>query len=170
MNVRVSIAFLLLCLAAACGCGSNELEGPPELRLGRDECGECGMLVGEDRFSSALLVDRRGLREHIVYDDIGCMLDAEVEHQSEWKVIERFVHDRATRAWLPAGRASFLFADSASLQTPMGSGIAAYSDKAAAERDRERHGGRVLGLDELAEARKAWKKARLSPPAPEAGR
>ena len=42
-------------LAAAsllAGCDRAPLSGPPELRLGRDECVECGMIINDDRCSS----------------------------------------------------------------------------------------------------------------------
>src|SRR5690606_35950302 len=121
----------LAALALLPGCSRGELSGPPELRVGRDECGECGVIISEDRCSSAILVERGGRREHVLFDDIGCMLDYERGRAGEFAAVDAFVHDHPTRAWVRAADAHFLFADRDLLPTPMGSGIVAYAERAA---------------------------------------
>lgn len=161
--VTTVLALTLGALSAGmAGCQRPELTGPPELRLGRDQCIECGMIINEDRFSSAAIVDAgtgRG-REHYLFDDVGCMLDYEREHP-EIAFIELFAHDANTRAWLPAHEATFLLTDPSAILTPMGSGIAAYSDIAAAEAAGAAHGGQVLSYDQLAAPRQAWVQDRM---------
>lgn len=146
------------------GCGREPLSGPPELRLGRDECAECGMIINEDRCSSALLIERDGFREHIAFDDIGCMLDYEFENRGVLVVVQGFVHDHSTQAWVSTDAASFLFAERERIPTPMGSGIIAFTDKAGAERAEQEFGGRILDYTQLAPARRAWMEALYGKP------
>ncbi|HZW11480.1 MAG TPA: nitrous oxide reductase accessory protein NosL [Phycisphaerales bacterium] len=144
----------------AIGCGGEELAGPPELRPGRDECAECGMLVHDERAASALLVEQRGRRAHLLFDDIGCMVDHEAEHGAALGVVDRYVHDHTTKAWIPSHAAAFLLTDSDSLHTPMGSGIAAFAG-ASAEEAQRRFGGEVAGYAALGPARRARLEARF---------
>ncbi len=155
----------LAALALLPGCSRGELSGPPELRVGRDECGECGMIISEDRCSSAILVERGGRREHVLFDDIGCMLDYERGRAGEFAAVDAFVHDHPTRAWVRAADAHFLFADRDLLPTPMGSGIVAYAERAAAEARRGEVGGEILDYQRLGEARRDWMWARYGRPA-----
>ena len=151
-----TLSTLALTLAA---CDRGALTGPPNLRLGRDECAECGMIINEERCSSALLVERAGRREHLMYDDIGCMLDAERTARCG-PVIERFVHDHESRKWVRAEAASFLAADTHRLQTPMGSGLVAFETFARAEAAFAAYGGTLLAHSDLAATREAWLAAR----------
>lgn len=149
--------WLLAAIASLHGCRGAALLGPPTLRMGRDECAECGMIISEDRFSSALLIERDGIREHILFDDIGCMLDYERSHADQ-AVKERFVHEHDTRAWRTASGSAFVCSDS--ITTPMGSGLAAFADTAAAEDRAKLTRGRMLSLEQLAEFRVQWRQKR----------
>ena len=135
------------------GCGRGDPDGPPTLRLGRDECAECGMMISEDRCAAALLVNGDEGRVHRVFDDIGCMLDWERAHPDE-PPTARFVHDYDRAEWCEATGAGYL--DGSSIRTPMASGLLAFTDRSSAERGREAHGGRVLSWDALGAARLAW--------------
>lgn len=143
-------------LLALCGCDAKLISGPPQLRLGRDLCSECGMIISEERCSAALLVERVNRREYALFDDIGCMLDWERERPDEAVVLERHVHDYATRQWITALEATFLLADPEKLATPMSSGFAAFSNQASAETAKTQYGGETLDEAGLASARKAW--------------
>jgi copper chaperone NosL len=145
---------------AASSCSRGPMSGPPDLRLGRDECAECGMLVSEDRFSTASLVAKGGERLYYYFDDVGCLLDYERELPGDVTVIERYVHDHDTKAWVSAQDASFLLAGVAALQTPMGSGIAAFVTPNAARAAADQYGGDVLDLSRLREARSELMHAR----------
>ncbi len=146
---------LALAVVAA-GCGRTELEGPPELKVGRVECAECGMIVNEERCSSALLIERDGTREHAIFDDLGCMLDYQHAHGGEFRLVGGFVHDHGTRRWVPAATAVYLAADSDDIKTPMASGMVAFADSAAAEAAQAKHGGAIMDAVGLAAARRAW--------------
>jgi nitrous oxide reductase accessory protein NosL len=152
------------CLWVIPACDRTRQVGPPDIRPGRDECRECGMIIADVRCSSALIADRDGRRESTLFDDIGCMLDAEREHAAEFRIMGRFVHDYSTRAWVEADSAVFLLADRGSLPTPMGSGIGAFADRAQAEEARERLGGKVLDYAGLKEARRSRMEERRGAP------
>jgi nitrous oxide reductase accessory protein NosL len=149
------------------GCGEGEVAGPPDLRLGFDECAECGMIISEDRFSAGAIVLREGRREHALFDDIGCLLDFQSHRAGDSPVVAAFVHDHDTRAWLDAPAAVFLYADRETLPTPMGSGIAAFASRESAERRRDEvRGGNILPFDAMPQARRAWMEARFGPRRP----
>lgn len=153
----------------ASGCAEPPLDGPPELRLGRAECAECNMLISEDRCSSALLIEDRGRREHLLYDDVGCMLDDERDGLGQRIVLKRYVHDHGTRAWLDASAAVFVLTDPKKVMTPMGSGILAFASNEDAQHVVDEHGGEILTYAALIEARRAWMEARYGTPRPPAG-
>ncbi len=151
---------MALVTLALTGCDDRPLSGPPELRLGRDECAECGMLIDDDRSACAVLVDDRGLRSHLLFDDLGCLLDHEREGLDGRTVVERFARDYETRAWVPAELAHYIVAPSDELPTPMGSGLAAFAARDDAERAALARQGRVVDLSGLIRARLDWKEAR----------
>lgn len=158
-------AVLLGCvLATTPGCDDAELRGPPTIRLGRDECAGCGMIVSEDRFSAALLIERNGRREHAVFDDLGCQLDFEFDRSPEFQVIDRFAHDHGTRLWLKLDSATFLYADPRKAATPMGSGILTFDVRAAAEKARDELGGEIMDFARLVPARRAWVQGHFGKP------
>lgn len=160
-----SAMILLAVLVVLHGCSRRELTGPPALRLGRDECAACGMIVAEDRFSGALLIVRDGMREHALFDDIGCMLDFERDIPANVQVVERFVHDSLSRSWVDCRSAVFLFADRQAVHTPMGSGIIAFADESAADQARTQFPGDIMDYAGAASARVRWVRARPSGPA-----
>ncbi len=157
MNRRTLLA-VVVSAALAGGlpsCSAPDLTGPPVIRAGRDLCSECGMIINEDRCSCALLVVREGVREHLLFDDIGCLLNTR-ETAEELVVLEGFVRDHGTGAWIPFDRAAFLMADREKLPTPMGTGIVAFAERGAAEARCASVGGRVLGAPEIQPAHEAW--------------
>ncbi len=154
--ILVSVAVGTLALALT-GCGRESSSGPPTLKLGRDECRECGMIVSEDRCSAALLIERQGRREYALFDDLGCMLDLEHDGLDGAAVVARFVHDHTTRSWVDAAQATFLFADPDKLRTPMGSGMIAFAVRGDAEKARAEMGGTLLDYQGLAAAREEWR-------------
>ena len=154
--MKPMLAAMILSVCTLAGCSSNELSGPPDVKLGRQECKECGMLVNEDRCSSALLVEDRGRREYWNFDDIGCMLDAERKHKADVRVIDRFVRDHASRSWTRAENASFVMAHPKTLHTPMGTGIVAFSNRTDAEAAQREYSGEVFNYAGVTRARIAW--------------
>jgi hypothetical protein len=111
------------------------------------------MMIQDERCAASLLVDRDGRRDHLLFDDIGCMLDTERSKGDEFTVIARFVRDHAANMWLAADTAVFLCADRARMATPMGSGAVAFADRAAAEEAQRQFGGEIRDYTTLG----AWR-------------
>jgi copper chaperone NosL len=151
---RQSVGLSAAILVVGAGCGRSEPTGPPELRAGRDECAECGMLIYDERCAGAFLVEGAGGREHLLFDDVGCMLDRELDGQTEQKIVGRFVRDYSTAQWVGSDQATFLRSGNDRLRTPMGSGIVAFADRAGAERGVAEFGGQSTTYDALLDARR----------------
>lgn len=132
-SIMLSVVSLFVLAGTLAGCGRSELTGPPQMRLGREECAACGMLVNEDRCSCALLIERDSERLYAFFDDLGCLMNYEYDHASDVRVLERYVRDYQSRAWLHAEQALFVRADPETLHTPMGSGTIALANNAAVE-------------------------------------
>ncbi len=150
--LRTALAALATVFATI-GCDRAPPDGPPTLRLGRDLCAECGMSIVEDRCSAALLVERDGGRAHLLFDDIGCLLDHE-RHGSAGTIVGRFVHDHDDGRWIEAGIAHYLMSES--IRTPMDSWLVAFAAPERARAAHERHGGVRLSWPELATVRRQW--------------
>lgn len=165
MNRRAPLVLAALVFGTPAACDRRPLAGPPDLRTGRDECAECGMLINDERFAAGALIDDRGRRAHRVFDDIGCLMDWERDGSAP--IIDRFVRDADGSGWLNARDAVILFAEASALRTPMGTGIGAYATAAAADAARARHGGQALTFADAAAKRAAWMRHRFGPSSPD---
>ena len=106
----------------------------PKIVFGRDACARCGMLVSEARFASGY-VDTSG--KSVIFDDIGELLAAAAEDQSFAKAA--FVTDVEDGDWTHANTAFYTRVPT--LATPMGTGVAAFKNRARAEAFAKQHGG-----------------------------
>jgi copper chaperone NosL len=152
MSLQRQLAAILVAMvvfASVPGCSEDITSGPPTIRFGRDECAECGMLISEERCSSAMLVRVQGHPEYLLFDDIGCMLD--VESDADREIVDRFVHDHGTQEWTQAVSAWYIAADPDRLKTPMGSGLVAFAQRASAEDAAHEHGGAVKTWKDIRE-------------------
>lgn len=162
MNFRIILSLAwsagIAALTALASCQQAPLSGPPELKLGHQECGDCGMLINEDRCCAAILVDAdSGHREHILFDDIGCLLEYKSTKPAT-KVIEHWVRDYSARSWVKSESAFYLMSEA--IRTPMGSWIVAFASRQAAEAVQKENEGRILSWDEVIDARREWMEAR----------
>ena len=102
------------------------------------------MLVSEPIYAAAYRAPDSDPR---VFDDIRCLLDA-VRKEPRPEQIRFWFHDAATGVWVNGGDA--LFVTSSALRTPMGGGVIAFRDRAAAREDAARRQGQVIeSLDDL---------------------
>ena len=142
----VGLLLVLGFALAACGPG-NAAPQPPEIAYGRDLCASCGMIIGEPQFAAAtLLTDGKTYK----FDDVGEMFIYHAQH-TELSVHVWFVHDYDSRAWIN-GQTAFYVTHSG-LQAPMGSGVAAFADRARAQAFAGQVGGQLLSFDEARENR-----------------
>lgn len=132
-----------LCLALAlAACAPGPPAGPPDLRAGEDVCDECHMIVSETRFAAGYRTADGAER---LFDDIGDMAAFAARERED--VATWWVHDFAGGGWGRAEDASFVAGGD--VKTPMGHGIVAFHDRAAAEAFVAERGGRLLDLDEV---------------------
>jgi copper chaperone NosL len=141
---RRFIIFLVLALAWLAACAQAPVEPkPPEIAYGQDLCDQCGMVIGEARFASALqLQDGKYLK----FDDTGEML-AYMQANPDTPVLAWFVHDYPSEAWIRGEQAFYVL--SAALETPMGTGIVAFKERSAAEAFAGEQSGQVLTFEEI---------------------
>lgn len=126
-------------LSAACGVRA---EGPPEIVVDRTPCSRCGMLISETLYAAAYQAPGADAR---VFDDIGCLRDAA---RSEPDGLRIWVHDASDGRWMNGYEAVLVSAPS--IRTPMGGGMLAYRDPAAADRAASSHNGRVIrSIDDI---------------------
>ena len=136
------LATLLLTALSACTTPASDPQ-PPEITYGQDMCDQCGMVIGEARFAAAILLSSN---KYLKFDDIGEML-AYKKARPETQVEAWFVHDYNSEEWL-RGESAF-FVRSTSLQTPMGTGIVAFKERAVADKFAAENNGIVFNLKEI---------------------
>ena len=133
MGTRIILVSMLAVTITACG---GKRSGPPEIVVDRTACSHCGMLISEPLYAAAYQVKDAEPR---VFDDIGCLRKAA---GSQAGPVTLWFHDADDRAWIGGERA--VFVSSPDIQTPMGGGVIAFRDRAAADRAAATHRGRVI--------------------------
>lgn len=128
-----ALALSLSLLAAACGASA---EGPPAIEVDRSACSHCGMLISEPLYAAAY---RAPASDGRVFDDIGCLLAAA---RLEAVAPRAWFHDASGGGWIEAADAFFVA--SSEIRSPMGGGLLAYRDRAAAEQAAGRYRGTVV--------------------------
>ena len=95
------------------GC-SRDPDAPPEVHYDLDACADCGMLVSDPAYASAL-VTKEG--KTLVFDDPGCLFHHLVTQAPS--VGTMWFHDAAGGRWLKTGEVAF----APGAHSPMGSGL-----------------------------------------------
>lgn len=142
---------LVTSLALGLGLVACGVSGPVPLKWGEESCRHCHMTLADRRFG-AEIVTTRG--RALAYDDAGCaaeaIADAEMpagEVGTVW-VVDYLHPDHL----LPAD--SSVFVRSRVFLTPMGSGVVAVTDSAAARGLAAERDGAVLRWAEVVDAAK----------------
>ncbi len=142
---------LAVALLAACGGAQITPETPPEIAYGEDVCDHCGMIIEDERFASGVVIQTQPQQyEHRIFDDIGDMLAYVQEFGTTEEIVAYYVHDYASREWIDARHATFVQGEASS--TPMGSGLVAFADSAAADEHAHAMQGHVLDFAALHDA------------------
>lgn len=133
MTMKLAVLGAALLATAACGVQAG---GLPVIEVDRTACSHCGMLISEPLYAAAYQAPGAGAR---VFDDIGCLRAAA---RAEAPGLRFWFHDAEDRAWIEGGQA--VFVASSEIRTPMGGGLIAYRDRAAAQRSAVTHHGRMI--------------------------
>lgn len=125
-----SVVALLSAVAALiwlAGCQQQvNVNEPPEILYGQDTCDRCRMIINEENMAAAYWTKDGQARR---FDDLGGMFAYQQETQEE--VASWWVHDYHSSAWLRAEEAYFVMGSG--IMTPMGFGIVALTERAAAD-------------------------------------
>jgi copper chaperone NosL len=139
----VTAAAFVMVMVTAC---SKPPPWPPvavEPDLGHDACAHCRMIVSDERFA-AQYHDRAGNVEF--FDDLGCLLAAHAGEGGDPQAA--FVRSFDDARWLRGDEAFVVHASA--FTSPMGSGLAAFATRPAAESEaRGRAGATFLELATL---------------------
>lgn len=117
--------------------GDEEQTGVPQIKLGRQECARCSMVIADGRFAAAWR-DADGKAR--VFDDPGCMLLDQVE-LTPADGTQYWVADYRDETLIDATTAAYVVSDA--IRSPMAYGIAAFATRAAAEGALTELGGTV---------------------------
>ncbi|MFG0305735.1 MAG: nitrous oxide reductase accessory protein NosL [Phycisphaerales bacterium JB040] len=140
-EVGVLTAVSLACVA---GCGGQDADAPPGVRLGDSVCHQCDMIISDERWAVATIVEGARGPEPRLFDDFNCQVNHEIE-QPGLRVLARWSHAHDTREWIRTEEAGFLM--SPGLRTPMGSKVAAFASRADAESARAALSGDVMDFE-----------------------
>ncbi len=154
-KVRLYLGLLLslALVSIVSGCGGPKVtpEMPPEIRYGEDVCVQCGMIISDERYAAGVVVETGPNRyEHRIFDDIGGMFIFMAEQGDNKPIVSYFVHDYTSLAWIDAQTASYVSSQTA--LTPMGFGLSAFEEPAAAQAMAEVWGGQVLTFEDVQKA------------------
>ncbi len=137
MYIRIVVPILATVLT---GCR----QGPPapvDIEAS-DMCSLCRMAISQKQYAAEIIEAGGAVRK---FDDIGCMLRFRAQRKP--RVAAAYVIDFQRRNWIPAEGAFYIRSEK--LVTPMGGGIIAADDRAAAERLGGRYAAAVLRFSEL---------------------
>lgn len=125
-------------------CGGKKASGaePPAIKLGRDTCDRCGMVISEERFASGI-VEESG--QALIFDDPGEMV-ATIQEQGE-NGRRSWVHGSPSMKWMNAEDA--FYAVTREAQTPMGTGVVPFDDESEATAFASERSGVVYSWPEL---------------------
>jgi copper chaperone NosL len=129
------VLMVLLVLSAAC---TSSPQGPPEIVVDRTACSHCTMLISERRYAAAYQAPGADAK---VFDDIACLLQAAGAETATG--LRFWFHDGNDGQWIDGEAATFVA--SPAFRTPMGGGMMAYRDRAAATQAAGKYQGEVIG-------------------------
>jgi copper chaperone NosL len=137
LRIAAAVSILLL---VACGGGGD---GPAPVDTKNDACAWCRMSVSDLRFAAQLTAPGH---EPKLFDDAGCLRDwlKEPREAAEWTA---WLSDHRTKEWVKATDA--VVVRDPTVQTPMDSGLVAWTNAASREQDPAGKGGTPLPVAEV---------------------
>ena len=126
-------------------CAEQREPQPPEIYFGQHECDVCRMIISEDRYAAAIVIQiGPGRYEHRRFDDIGCLFQFESD-EPDHAIAARYVSNARSGQWLDAERAVYLH--SMTLKTPMAFHLAAFSTREDAAAMQSEHAGVLIDFN-----------------------
>ncbi len=117
---QVATLFILLCLGS---CGTSQ---PAPIRLGKDECTNCKMIITDPRFGAEIITKTNKLFK---FDDVNCLNNYIKNNEKIQSQINHiyFVDYGNESGFVLANEAFYL--QSEEIKSPMGSAVAAFSNQ-----------------------------------------
>ncbi len=140
----LAVPCLVVGAAVLHGCGGEDVSGPPSVNYGTDVCAECNMILSDDRFAAATVVQGPRGPTPLLFDDYNCQIN-HARANPGLVVLHRWAHDHGTRAWIDSSAAHFVHSER--IRSPMASRLAAFAARADAEAMAAELGGRILSFD-----------------------
>lgn len=131
-------------MLVSCGGEKASSADPPAIRLGRDTCRRCRMIISDARFAAGI-VDANG--NALVFDDAGEMIATAQEEGIDGRRL--WVHGYPSLEWRDARESWYVV--TMNEPTPMGSGVFPFDSEEAARAFIEETGGSSYSWDELFE-------------------
>jgi copper chaperone NosL len=128
------------------GCGAEDASGPPGVNYGSDLCTECSMILSDERFAAATVIQGPRGPVTLLYDDYNCQINHAGKHP-ELVVLNRWAHDHGTGAWVESSAAYFVHSER--IRSPMASRLAAFASMPGAEAMAAELGGRILSFEAI---------------------
>lgn len=138
------LAAIMLSVALS-SCDRPSSDTPPTIALGQDVCDHCNMIISDERFATATIVQGPRGPEPLLFDDFNC----QAQHESinnDLPILARWSHDHATGAWFRTESGSFLHGPG--VRAPMGSKIAAFASRDAAQHAHASTPGQILTFEQ----------------------
>lgn len=152
------ITGMIFCLLVLAACGKKESVQPQPIDEAVDTCAQCHMAIKNNGYA-AQYVTADG--KSVKFDDIGCLHKYVGEHKEE-NIVESFVQDSGTKEWVTLKDATYV--DAMNVSTPMGYGVHAFKDKAAAEKFIQEKGtGKVMTYEQLQQHEWKMDKSKMMP-------
>ncbi|MFG0313251.1 MAG: nitrous oxide reductase accessory protein NosL [Phycisphaerales bacterium] len=123
------------------GCGETDPDAPPQIMLGDSICIECGMIVSDERFGTATIVEGDRGSQALIFDDYNCQRNFELKHP-ELEIMTRWSRDYETLEWFHTGDGWFV--ESVQIRSPMASNLAGFAALERAETYSDTVEGRVI--------------------------
>lgn len=120
---KFSLSLLTASLMMLGGCGEADPDAPPQILLGDSVCAECGMIVSDERFGTATIIDDSRGSQTLIFDDYNCQKNYELDH-TDLKILTRWSRDYETLAWFRTGEGWLV--RSTHIRTPMASNVAGF--------------------------------------------
>ena len=135
------LVVLSLLMAMLAACGQN---GPIPIYYGEDNCANCRMTIVDQQFGCEILTDKGKVFK---FDSIECLAAYESKHSDDrQKFASAWVTDfQSTGVLIGLDEAHFV--RSASMRSPMGVGLFAFSSGSDAESFAQQHDGLVLDFE-----------------------
>jgi nitrous oxide reductase accessory protein NosL len=134
---RIPLTALLIAMV---GCQPGPLQ-PVEIES-YDMCTSCRMAISQKQFAAQVFDAAEDVHK---FDDIACARRFLGRQSGTPAAV--FVADYEKQSWMPAFTAFFVRTDK--VDTPMGGGLLAFSERARADRAAQRFGAAVLTAEQI---------------------